>query len=1047
MKAFRHGLAFTLLAAVFTAGAAHRVATVPAPEQIRAIQSLKTAGPVWKKAGPVIPDGKSSRALQKAERPDRAVLALASARGMKISDLLFAENGTIAFISGDLGSAGRLKTASSPALTMQSAVRTDRATRDLKLAQSWLETFASVMKIDNPAAEFVLDRYETDDMNSRHLRLQQCVGGVPVWANELYVHMDASDCVYAVNGRYAPSPAVDAGAGTVDAGRAVALGRAHLAGLNLLRGIPAGMKNLLRFAEPACEKTIWLDRRGEPHLAWRIDMAASVRDWFTLFIDASTGAVLHAFNNTKTEGAVDASGLDLNNAARAFRAYEDSGTYFMLSDANELSGSASRLPDNPAGGLQLIDLRNTDPSETSSFYMIASPSRTSWSDRSAVSGICNLGLIYNYLKNTHGRRAIDNAASTMLMVVNVTENNQAMDNAYWNGRAFFCGNGAEAFTPLAEALDVAAHEVMHGVTEYTANLIYQDESGALNESMSDFFACMVDRDDWLMGEDIMRPGMGSALRDLAQPGNSRVLSPLPSNMDQYDHTTEDYGGVHTNCGIPNRAAYLVANAIGRDKAEKIYYRALTNYMTRQTRFIDARKSLEQSAIDLYGGGAELDAVKAAFDEVKVAGGNGTGSVGTGSGGAGNEVTPVTGGSQWIAFVRDDKQVGLYDVTNKTDYFLSNVRVKSASDAWTQFSTTADGRYLYFINENGVLARADLSNLPNGYDYETFTSVYIQSQGDLWSAAVSRDGQYVALTSIYDNDENIYLLIDGQIYDVPLVLPTTQEGITRSTIRYPDVLDWSPNPDIPKLAFDAYNEITLSSGEKRAWWSMGEIDFTGEKYKLVALLPAQSDGSSAGNVQYSSIDPDCIAYTFIDVQGNWDVKIAHFAESGKDQFLQFPGRDVERPSFSPDDKHLAVDRLGDNRLLVLDLETRNFAALTLASGARNPEWFVIGGSTKAAESPAELPASFALEACYPNPFNASTTIAYTLGSAGRVSAAVYDVHGAFVRTLADGVQAAGRHTVAWDGTGARGLTLPSGVYFCRLNAENGFTAVRKMIMLK
>jgi Zn-dependent metalloprotease len=129
----------------------------------------------------------------------------------------------------------------------------------------------------------------------------------------------------------------------------------------------------------------------------------------------------------------------------------------------------------------------------------------------------------------------------------------------------------------------------HGITEYTANLIYQDQPGALNESFSDFFGAMVDRDDWIMGEDIMLPGMGSGLRDLSNPHNRNMLDQLPMTMDEYVYTSSDYGGVHTNCGIPCYAAYLIADRIGKDKTEKIYYRALSSYLTRQSQFIDARK--------------------------------------------------------------------------------------------------------------------------------------------------------------------------------------------------------------------------------------------------------------------------------------------------------------------------------------------------------------------------------------------------------------------------------------------------------------------------
>ena len=92
-----------------------------------------------------------------------------------------------------------------------------------------------------------------------------------------------------------------------------------------------------------------------------------------------------------------------------------------------------------------------------------------------------------------------------------------MENAYWNGDAMWYGNGGSTFKPLARGLDVGGHEMTHGVVEKTANLIYQDESGALNESFADIFGSMIDRDDWLIGEDVMQPNTNAALRSMQDP--------------------------------------------------------------------------------------------------------------------------------------------------------------------------------------------------------------------------------------------------------------------------------------------------------------------------------------------------------------------------------------------------------------------------------------------------------------------------------------------------------------------------------------------------
>jgi len=500
--------------------------------RVQQATDLRQAGTAWDQRKPLIAGTKASGRLCRAQNPADRMISALSARKLDAHSLTMAENGTLAFVSGQLGNATQLEQVVLPSVRITAALAHDQQRQDAVLAISWLQTFAASIGVDNPAEEFVATRCQTDDLGKRHVRLQQMYRGVPVWANDLYVHINAKDEVYAVNGRYAPTPvqvrSTEAG---LSAANATEIVHSDLRQKNLLRTIAPETRRALRMPEPVTEKAIWIDRQGNSHLVWQVDLHANLRDWFTYFVDAQDGTVLHHLRNT-AEGAVNASGIDLAGVNRSFRAFQKNSTYYMLSDANPITSAVTDLPDNPAGGLWVIDLKNTDPTESSNYYHVQSSSASNWSDRSAVSSMYNLGLTYAYYKNVHGRDAIDGASSTIVTVVNVTEDGQAMDNAYWNGSAIFWGNGSNYFKPLAGSLDVMAHELTHGVTQYTANLIYQDQSGAMNEAMSDFFGVMVDRDDWLMGEDIMKPGTGSGLRDVAQPDNRNVMSPLPSNMSQ-----------------------------------------------------------------------------------------------------------------------------------------------------------------------------------------------------------------------------------------------------------------------------------------------------------------------------------------------------------------------------------------------------------------------------------------------------------------------------------------------------------------------------------
>jgi Zn-dependent metalloprotease len=175
------------------------------------------------------------------------------------------------------------------------------------------------------------------------------------------------------------------------------------------------------------------------------------------------------------------------------------------------------------------------------------------------------GATYDYFWSTHGRDSYDNRGA---MLVSTANYGRSYQNAYWNGEQTVYGD----YFPVK---DVVAHEWTHAVTEHSANLEYRWQSGALNESFSDIFAAMVDRDDWLIGEDLPPHILGGreAIRDLSNPRRFGQ----PDHTRDWVKTCSDNEGVHTNSGITNKAYYNIVTAIGKDKAERIFYRALTVY--------------------------------------------------------------------------------------------------------------------------------------------------------------------------------------------------------------------------------------------------------------------------------------------------------------------------------------------------------------------------------------------------------------------------------------------------------------------------------------
>jgi Zn-dependent metalloprotease len=234
--------------------------------------------------------------------------------------------------------------------------------------------------------------------------------------------------------------------------------------------------------------------------------------------------------------------------------------------------------------------------------------------------------VYDFYKSKFDRDSIDDRGMKLKSVVHY---GNKYNNAFWNGSHMTYGDGdGVRFSPLISP-DVVGHEMTHGVTERTAGLRYQRQSGALNESWSDVFGNLIEKwmereagadesdPTWLIGEAIFTPGVtGDGLRSMSRPGSGYDKDPQPGHMKDYKNTSSDNGGVHINSGIPNKAAYEVAMAIGQDKLADVWYRTLTTYLTSSSQFSDAANFTVQAAIDLYGSGsAEANAVAKAWDSV------------------------------------------------------------------------------------------------------------------------------------------------------------------------------------------------------------------------------------------------------------------------------------------------------------------------------------------------------------------------------------------------------------------------------------------------
>lgn len=448
---------------------------------------------------------------------------------------------------------------------------------------------------------------QIDELSMAHTRVQQTHGGVPVFGGEAIVHLDANGDKFAVTDNLVDNVRADV---TPTITKRQAIRRALAA---------AGLK--ASTSEPKADLFI-LRVGNQDLLVWRVQLwnedGSSDTSMPVLFMDARNGSQVYGYDNLQT-----GSGTSLYSGTVTVNSSLVSTTYYMEDLTNKLG---------------TFDNRNTPSTNTGagSSYRYTDTNDV-WDSTSQKAGVdAHYGSLrtYLYFKNVHGRNGIDgsggpayytsaNTTTPTGLITSKVHYGVSYNNAYWNGSFMTYGDGnGTTFSPLV-SIDIAGHEMTHGVTERTAGLTYERESGALNESFSDVFGAMVERytlgensNTWAIGEKCYTPGTaGDAMRWMDEP--SRVGDPDHYSEAVYlneavcNPNTNDSCGVHYNSGIANKAFYLVAKGgthsnggsmtgIGADDAAKIWFKALTTYMTSSTNFAGARTATLNSATALFG---------------------------------------------------------------------------------------------------------------------------------------------------------------------------------------------------------------------------------------------------------------------------------------------------------------------------------------------------------------------------------------------------------------------------------------------------------------
>ena len=502
-------------------------------------------------------------------------------------------------------------------------------------------------------------------------------------------------------------------------------------------------------------------------------------------------------------------------------------------------------------------------------------------------------------------------------------------------------------------------------------------------------------------------------------------------------TTQDNGGVHINSGIPNHALYLVAAAKGRPTAEKIWYRALAQYLTRSSQFIDARIATVKAATDLYGAqSSEVSTVKSAWDAVEVFDGTGT------------PPPPATKpvGTSWLLLTNTDPndQNSLY-IVNSRPTSAGDYHPISQTGVGNRPAVSDDGRIVVFVDNSHNL-RALAPNPQNPQE------ILLEGSGVWSSVAIGPGTSSLALTSIYRDTTIYYLnLADTSKSKAIKIRTQSYDAPNAPTALFADAMSFDPSGQY--LLFDAYNQLR-GLGDTLGYWNINIVNISTEQ--MGSVFPPLSNGLSVGNPAIAKTSSTRFTFDLWDPTSQTDYVMAADFNTGDVGTVAGPVNATPGfPTFSANDDTVAYTAFenvsGAMRytvsLMPLKADKVNGTGIPIphSTDAAYPVWFVIGTRTAVDDGGVPLPAATALLQNYPNPFNPSTEIRYVLAVQSDVSLEVYDLLGRHVRSLASGMEAAGLHTVSWDGRDAAGREVSSGLYFYRLRTAGAVQARRMMLL--
>ena len=494
-----------------------------------------------------------------------------------------------------------------------------RSGDEAQAAIAFLQEQQGAFRILNATEELAVRKIQVDDLGMKHVRLDQHYKGLSVIGGELIVHFAANGSIKTVNGNF--ESGIDIDITPVVTGQAA---------------VQTSVSDLATFfgqGNPRDPELVVFPWEGANYLAWRLFIYSDTPDGrWEYFVNAKTGEVIFKANRIMNTDAIG-TGVGVMGAARN---HIDTDLNIATYQMKDYTRQTANNPHGHNGQMPAGNYLQCNNATTSLPGSIATDADNVWNlstQAPSVDGQVYSALVYDWWQTAFNRNGYDGAGASMLTIVNYSA--EGDNNAYWDGQRIVIWSFSAGWRSLAGCPDVIAHEWGHAVTEHESGLLYQMESGALNESFSDMMGAAfefahdtMDVPDWGMGENGRTTGV--PFRSMSDPH-------LYSDPDYYGTSDpywynqagcspsgfNDYCGVHTNSGVGNKWFFLLSDGgthhgitvtgIGVANAIKIAYRANANYWTSSTDYHNAALGTISAANDLNPGGEWANIVAQAWN--------------------------------------------------------------------------------------------------------------------------------------------------------------------------------------------------------------------------------------------------------------------------------------------------------------------------------------------------------------------------------------------------------------------------------------------------